>query len=107
MPNLRAPRRDDQSVAAHLRRLFPGKRRTDRLGRAFQRSRTSMEEIMAGRNVPRDVRLIVGLLAVCPPEFWPPVWQECRDQAAESQNRDRLSLDNASEAAYVEDVNGQ
>ena len=64
------------AVANALRELFPGRRRTERLGKAFERSRTSIEEIMAGRNVPRDVRLIVGLLEACPDESWPPRWKE-------------------------------
>ena len=69
-------RKDDEAVAAILRRLFPGKNRTARLCRAFERSRTSMEEIMAGRAVPRDVRLIVGLLVSCPKDHWPQRWAE-------------------------------
>ena len=68
-------RRDDQNVAEALREMFPGPRRTERLCRAFERSRTSMEEIMAGRKVPRDVRLVVGLLRACPAEHWPPRWK--------------------------------
>jgi lambda repressor-like predicted transcriptional regulator len=71
-----APRRDDPTVAETLRLLFPGSRRTARLSKAFERSRTSMEEIMAGRNVPRDVRIIVGLLRSCPREHWPHRWKE-------------------------------
>ena len=73
-------RRDDEKVAAALRDLFPGKRRTERLSEAFERSRTSIEEIMAGRKVPRDVRLIVGLLVACPVDDWPPRWQKARSQ---------------------------
>lgn len=68
-------RKNDQSVADALRALFKGARRTERLCEAFERSRTSMEEIMAGRNVPRDVRIIVGLLVACPIEHWPPRWR--------------------------------
>lgn len=78
---LRSPhahRRDDAAVGAALKLLFPGRYRTTRLARAFERSRTSIEEIMAGRRVPRDVRLIVGLLVACPPDLWPPKWQDAR-----------------------------
>ena len=70
--------KDDAAIADALRRLFPGRRRTHRLCAAFERSETSMEQIMAGKNVPRDVRLIVGLLVSCPVEFWPLRWQEAR-----------------------------
>lgn len=71
-------RKDDEAVAATLRKLFPGRRRTERLCEAFERSVTSMEEIMAGRKVPRDVRLIVGLLAACQIDDWPPRWKKAR-----------------------------
>lgn len=81
--DIRSPqsrRRDDPAVAASLRKLFPGRDRTSRLATAFERSRTSIEEIMAGRNVPRDVRLIVGLLEACPFDEWPPRWKQARSQ---------------------------
>lgn len=69
-----AHRKDDAEIARLLREMFPGRNRTQRLSRAFERSRTSIEEIMAGRKVPRDVRLIVGLLRACPYEDWPIRW---------------------------------
>lgn len=73
-------RKDDAEVARLLREMFPGRNRTERLSRAFERSRTSIEEIMAGRKVPRDVRLIVGLLRACPTEHWPTRWQRAREE---------------------------
>lgn len=72
-------RKDDAEVARLLRDMFPGRSRTERLSRAFERSRTSIEEIMAGRRVPRDVRLIVGLLRACPHEHWPARWRQARE----------------------------
>lgn len=79
MADPKSKRQDDAAIAEALRRLFPGKSRTERLSIAFERSRTSIEEIMAGRRVPRDVRLIVGLLVSCPSEWWPPKWQAAKN----------------------------
>ena len=80
MADPKSRRADDQAISDALRRLFPGRCRTARLSAAFERSRTSIEEIMAGRRVPRDVRLIVGLLVACPVDDWPPRWRAARDE---------------------------
>lgn len=79
-------RKDDAEIARLLREMFPGRNRTERLCRVFERSRTSMEEIMAGRNVPRDVRLIVGLLRACPREHWPARWLRAVDDDDENNS---------------------
>jgi len=72
----RARRRDIPDLGARLRALFPNARPLAKhLGLALGRGHSSIEDILAGRNVPPEVEMIVELLEAVPRASWPMRWR--------------------------------
>ena len=73
-------RYDIPGFGERIRALFPQVKSVARyLGAVLGRGHSSIDDILAGRNVPREVEMIVELLEATPRDNWPMRWRNLED----------------------------
>ena len=73
---------DDRSLPGRLRALFGSAGLTPRLMTAMGRGHSSVEDMLAGRNVPPEIVWLVECLERLPVSHWPMQWQLARGSDA-------------------------